>query len=134
MVTYGDGVADIDLTRLVAFHLSHGKIATLTGVKPLTRFGELEVDGHRVTNFTEKPQSAEGFINGGFFVFHRRIFEYLEEREDCDLEYGALEQLAAEGELMVYRHEGFWACMDNQRDMDFLNRLWAEGQARWKVW
>ena len=134
MVTYGDGVADIDLTRLLAFHLSHGKVATLTGVKPLTRFGELEVDGHRVTNFTEKPQSAEGLINGGFFVFHRRIFDYLSEREDCDLEYGALERLVSEGELMVYRHEGFWACMDNQRDMDYLNRLWAEGQARWKVW
>jgi glucose-1-phosphate cytidylyltransferase len=134
MVTYGDGVADIDLSRLEAFHLSHGKIATLTGVKAITRFGELQLDGHRVTNFTEKPQTADGLINGGFFVFHRRIFDYLEEREDCDLEYGVLEQLARAGELMVYRHEGFWACMDNQRDMDYLNRIWAEDQARWKIW
>jgi glucose-1-phosphate cytidylyltransferase len=134
MVTYGDGLADIDLSRLVDFHLSHGKIATLTGVKPLSRFGELQVDGDGVINFNEKPQTAEGLINGGFFVFHRRIFDYLDEREDCDLEYGALEQLAGEGELMVYRHQGFWACMDNQRDMDYLNRLWAEGQARWKIW
>jgi glucose-1-phosphate cytidylyltransferase len=134
MVTYGDGVADIDLPRLVDFHLSHGKVATLTGVKPITRFGELAVDGERVTNFLEKPQTASGLINGGFFVFHRRIFDYLDDREDCDLEYGVLEQLAKEGELMVYRHDGFWACMDNQRDMDYLNRLWAEGQAGWKVW
>jgi glucose-1-phosphate cytidylyltransferase len=134
MVTYGDGVADIDLSRLLDFHLSHGKIATLTGVKPVTRFGELVVDGQRVTNFLEKPQTAGGLINGGFFVFHRRIFDYLDEREDCDLEYGVLEQLAREGELMVHRHDGFWACMDNQRDMDYLNRLWAEGQAGWKVW
>ncbi len=134
MVTYGDGVADVDLTRLAAFHLSHGKIATLTGVKPITRFGELQVDNNRVTDFTEKPQTATGLINGGFFVFHRRIFDYLKDQEDCDLEYGTLEQLAGEGELMVYRHEGFWACMDNQRDMDYLNRLWAEGQAQWKIW
>lgn len=134
LVTYGDGVADIDLSRLVNFHVSHGKIATLTGVKPITRFGELQVDGQQVTNFIEKPQTAEGLINGGFFVFHRRIFDYLEEQEDCDLEYGVLEQLAGTGELMVYRHEGFWACMDNQRDMDYLNRIWAEGQAGWKVW
>jgi glucose-1-phosphate cytidylyltransferase len=134
MVTYGDGLADIDLSRLAAFHLSHGKIATLTGVNPISRFGELEIDGQRVTNFSEKPQTGEGLINGGFFVFHRRIFDYLEEREDCDFEYGALEQVAKAGELMVYRHEGFWACMDNQRDMDYLNRLWTEGQAGWKVW
>jgi glucose-1-phosphate cytidylyltransferase len=134
MVTYGDGVANIDLSRLVAFHLSHGKIATLTGVKPIARFGELQVDGDRVANFMEKPQTAEGLINGGFFVFHRKIFGYLKDHEDCDLEYGALEQLASEGELMVYRHEGFWACMDNQRDMDYLNRLWSEGRALWKIW
>jgi glucose-1-phosphate cytidylyltransferase len=134
MVTYGDGVADIDLSRLMAFHLSHGKIATLTGVKPISRFGELEVDGDRVANFIEKPQVAQGLINGGFFVFHRKIFDYLEDCEDCDLEYTILEQLAREGELMVCRHEGFWACMDNQRDVDYLNRLWAEGRARWKVW
>jgi glucose-1-phosphate cytidylyltransferase len=134
MVTYGDGLSDINLAHLMNFHLSHGKIATLTGVKPLSRFGELQVEGNGVIKFNEKPQTAEGLINGGFFVFHRRIFDYLEEREDCDLEYGALEQLAREGELMVYRHDGFWACMDNQRDMDYLNRLWAEGQARWKIW
>jgi glucose-1-phosphate cytidylyltransferase len=134
MVTYGDGVANIDLSRLMAFHRSHGKIATLTGVKPIARFGELQVNGDHVANFIEKPQVAQGLINGGYFVFHRKVFDYLKDREDCDLEYGTLEQLAREGELMVYRHEDFWACMDNQRDMDYLNRLWTEGQAPWKVW
>lgn len=134
MVTYGDGVADVDISRLVAFHLSHGKIATLTGVKPKARFGELEVDGQQVTNFTEKPQTTEGLINGGFFVFHRKIFDYLDEHEECDLEYGALERLAQKGELMVYQHPGFWACMDTLRDMESLNRLWAGNKAPWKVW
>ena len=134
MVTYGDGVADIDIRRLVEFHKSHGKIATLTGVKPLSRFGELRVEGDIVKEFAEKPQSAGGLINGGFFVFRRDIFDYLEEREDCDLEYGALEELAKIGELVVYRHDGFWACMDTYRDMEYLNRLWAQGRAGWKVW
>jgi len=134
MVTYGDGVADIDIRRLVEFHKSHGKIATLTGVKPLSRFGELRVEGDIVKEFAEKPQSAGGLINGGFFVFRRDIFDYLEEREDCDLEYGALEELAKLGELVVYRHDGFWACMDTYRDMEYLNRLWAQGKAGWKVW
>ncbi len=134
MVTYGDGVADIDIKKLVEFHKSHGKIATLTGVKPLSRFGELQVEGERVKEFTEKPQSSEGLINGGFFVFRKEIFNYLEDKDDCDLEYGALEELAKEGQLIVYRHDGFWACMDTYRDMEYLNKLWAQGKAEWKVW
>ena len=134
MVTYGDGVADIDINRLMNFHLSHGKIATVTGVKPLSRFGEIRAVADVVTEFSEKPQSSGGLINGGFFVFDRRIFDYLHDREDCDLEYGALEKLAQRGELMVYRHEGFWACMDTMRDMEYLNRLWTDGKALWKVW
>ena len=134
MVTYGDGVADIDLHSLVEFHRSHGRIATLTGVKPLSRFGELQVEGEMVKEFAEKPQSAEGLINGGFFVFKREIFDYLEDRDDCDLEYGALEEIAKEEQLMVYRHNGFWACMDTLRDMEYLNKLWVEGKAEWKVW
>jgi len=134
MVTYGDGVADIDIPRLIAFHNSHGKIATLTGVKPLSRFGELQVEGEKVRAFTEKPQSDEGLINGGFFIFRRKIFDYLEDNDDCDLEYGALEALAKEDQLMVYRHDSFWACMDTYRDMEYLNRLWSEGKALWKKW
>jgi len=134
MVTYGDGVADIDIPRLIAFHRSHGKIATLTGVKPLSRFGELQVEGEKVKEFVEKPQSSEGLINGGFFIFQKKIFDYLEDKDDCDLEYGALVELAKEDQLMVYRHDGFWACMDTYRDMEYLNRLWAQGKALWKVW
>jgi len=134
MVTYGDGVADINIDHLLKFHKSHGKIATLTGVKPLSRFGELQVEGENVKEFAEKPQSAKGLINGGFFVFRRDIFDYLEEREDCDLEYGALEELAKLGELMVYRYDGFWACMDTYRDVEYLKRLWTQGKALWKVW
>ena len=134
MLTYGDGVADIDIPRLVDFHLSHGKIATLTGVKPLSRFGELQVEGGKVTRFIEKPQSAGSMINGGFFVFNRKIFNYLEDRDDCDFEYGPLEELAKEGELIIYKHDGFWACMDTHRDMEYLNRLWIQKEALWKIW
>jgi glucose-1-phosphate cytidylyltransferase len=134
MATYGDGVADVNIQRLLDFHLAHGKIATLTGVMPISRFGELRVRGDHVLQFTEKPQSEGELINGGFFVFNRRIFDYVEDRENCDLEFGPLERLAREGELMLYRHDGFWACMDTQRDVDYLNRHWAEGRANWKVW
>jgi len=134
MVTYGDGVADININSLVEFHNSHGRIATLTGVKPLSRFGELQVEGGMVKEFEEKPQSAEGLINGGFFVFRREIFDYLEDHDDCDLEYGALEKLTKIGQLMVYRHEGFWGCMDTMRDMEYLNKLYEEGNAVWKIW
>lgn len=134
MVTYGDGVANIDIKALLDFHLAHGKLATVTGVRPLARFGELTVKGQQVKAFREKPQSTEGLISGGFFVFSRDIFDYLEDRDDCDLEYGALERLATTGELMVYDHQGFWACMDNIRDMEYLNRLWESGKAEWKVW
>ncbi|NIA09644.1 MAG: glucose-1-phosphate cytidylyltransferase, partial [Nitrospiraceae bacterium] len=124
----------INIDHLLEFHKSHGKIATLTGVKPLSRFGEFQVEGERVKKFTEKPQASEGLINGGFFVFRKEIFDYLEDKDDCDLEYGALEKLAKEGQLIVYRHDGFWACMDTYRDMKYLNRLWAEGKAEWKIW
>jgi len=134
MVTYGDGVADININDLLNFHQSHGKLATVTGVRPLSRFGELTVEGSRVLAFSEKPQSSGGLINGGFFVFHRGFFDYLEDHDACDLEYGALEEIARRGELMVYRHEGFWACMDTYRDMEYLNKLWNCGEATWKVW
>jgi glucose-1-phosphate cytidylyltransferase len=135
MVTYGDGLSDIDINALLDFHQNHGKIATVTGINPSSRFGELKIDGDSVRSFYEKPEkSDQNFINGGFFVFNRKIFDYLSSDESCDLEYGILEKIASEGELMVYRHYGFWACMDTIRDMEYLNRLWYDGDAQWKLW
>jgi glucose-1-phosphate cytidylyltransferase len=135
MVTYGDGVANVDINQLLDFHRSHGRIASLTGVSAMARFGELKVDGIQVKSFQEKPQVTEGgYINGGFFVFDRRIFDYLTEDESCDLEYGVLEDLAHQGELAVYKHQGFWACMDTLRDVEYLNKIWAEGNCEWKIW
>ncbi|QWR77093.1 glucose-1-phosphate cytidylyltransferase [Candidatus Magnetomonas plexicatena] len=136
MLTYGDGVADIDINALLAFHKSHGKLATVTGVSPFARFGELRVRGNTVGMFTEKPENptSKGWISGGFFVLNREIFDYLTDSDDCDLEYGVFEELARTGQLMVYKHRGFWACMDTLRDMDYLNKLWKEGAAKWKIW
>lgn len=134
MVTYGDGVSDINIDKLIAFHRQHGKLATVTGISPTSRFGELKIHGDRVESFTEKPKAGSGLINGGFFVFKKDLFNYLSTDKGCDLEVGALEVLAQEGQLMVYRHEGFWACMDTIRDMEYLNRLWEDGKASWKVW
>ena len=131
MVTYGDGVADIDINDLVEFHKKHGKIATLTGVMPPSRFGTLSVDKDRVVEFSEKPQTTEGLINGGFFVFSKKIFDYLDTGDSCDLEIGVLDKLAVEGELMVYKHSGNWVCMDTVRDMEYLNGLWTSGNAFW---
>ncbi len=134
MVTYGDGIADIDINALVAFHKSHGKMATVTGVNPASRFGELKTDGDSVVSFFEKPQNGNGLINGGFFVFNKAIFDYLSVDEFCDLEVGPLEEIAKDGQLMVYKHRGFWACMDTLRDMEYLNHLWHNAQAKWKIW
>ena len=134
MVTYGDGVADIDINALISFHRSHGKLATLTGINPASRFGELKINGNRVEAFHEKPETNSGLINGGFFVFNKGIFGYLSSDDSCDLEIGALEQIARDGQLMVYKHPGSWACMDTLRDMDYLNRLWNENKAFWKIW
>lgn len=134
MMTYGDGVADVDIGALLAFHRSHGKLATVTAINPTSRFGELKTDGDRVVALREKPQDGESLINGGFFVFNRAIFNYLNPSDSCDLEIGPLEDIAQEGQLMVYKHRGFWACMDTLRDMEYLNKIWESGQARWKVW
>jgi len=134
MVTYGDGVANVDLEALLAFHHRHGRLATVTGVHPRSAFGELRADQGCVTAFTEKPQLAAGVINGGFFVFQREIFDLLNDQENCDLEVGLLETLARQGQLMMYLHEGGWACMDTYRDVEHLNQLWRGGQAFWKVW
>jgi glucose-1-phosphate cytidylyltransferase len=134
MLTYGDGVADVNLPALLSFHRTQGKIGTLTAVRPPSRFGELVVQTNHVRLFTEKPQASAGFINGGFAVFDSTFFDYLTSDESCDLERGALEQLAAEGELAAYEHPGQWACMDTLRDVEYLNTLWDQGRPFWKLW
>jgi len=134
MVTYGDGVADIDIKRLLDFHNRHGKIATVTGVRPPSLFGELQVKDNKALLFSEKPQASAGLISGGFFVFKRQLFDYLTDDDNCDFEKGPLAKIASEGELMVYNHDGSWACMDTYRDVEYLNRLWQNNQAFWKVW
>ena len=134
MVTYGDGVSNVDLRTLTAFHDRAKTLATVTGVHPSSRFGELLVQGDRVAQFSEKPQTHEGLINGGFFVFERRALEYLSDEPDCVLEREPLERLAASGQLSVYQHRGFWQCMDTYRDYQHLNQLWESGRAEWKQW
>lgn len=134
LLTYGDGVADVNIDEIVKFHRSHGKIGTLTGVRPPSRFGDLVVKDGRALKFTEKPQASGGMINGGFFVFNRRFFDYLTDRDDCDFEMGALEKLAEGGELMVFEHKGPWECMDTIREAEHLNNLWNKKQAFWKAW
>jgi len=134
LVTYGDGLANVDIPSLLAFHKSHGKIATITGINPASRFGELKISGDRITSFREKPDKHDGFINGGFMVFNKKIFDYLSTDDECDLEIGVLDQLAEEGQLMVFKHLGFWACMDTLRDTEYLNGLWKSNKAGWKVW
>ena len=131
MMTYGDGVSDVDLKALAHQHNTHGKLATVTGVSPVSRFGELKLEGDKVTSFSEKPDQTNDYINAGFFVFNRGIFDYLNANEDCDLEFGPMEHIATEDELMVYRHNGFWACMDTQRDVEYLNDIWNKGEAPW---
>ena len=135
-LTYGDGLSNIDLNALLTFHHSHGKIGTVTGVCPPGRFGELEVDqSGRATQFNEKPQVAEGIINGGFFVFQRSFLErFLEDRDELVLEQEPLQRLASVGELMVYPHKGFWQPMDTYREFKLLNELWATGNAPWNIW
>ncbi|HEX8557336.1 MAG TPA: glucose-1-phosphate cytidylyltransferase [Pyrinomonadaceae bacterium] len=133
MVTYGDGVCNVDLRRLLDFHKSHGRVATVTAVRPPARFGGLVFDGDMVTEFTEKPQIGEGWINGGFLVFEPALFDYLE-GDSTVLESDALERLAADRQLAAYRHEDFWQCMDTLRDKRLLETLWHENRAPWKVW
>ncbi|MDX9922913.1 MAG: glucose-1-phosphate cytidylyltransferase [Syntrophales bacterium] len=134
MLTYGDGVADVDINALLAFHRSHGKMATVTAVNIASRFGEMIAEDDRVVSFSEKPREGGALINGGFFVFNKALFNYLTPSESCDLEIGPLEEIARQGELMAYKHPGFWACMDTMRDMEYLNRIWDSGRAPWKVW
>lgn len=133
MLTWGDGVSDVDLHRLLAFHRSHGKLATLTAVRPPARYGHLKFDGDRVAEFTEKPQIGEGWINGAFFVLEPGIFDYID-GDDTVWEREPLERLAADGQLMAYKHESFWQCMDTLREKYILQQLWDSGRAPWKIW
>lgn len=134
MLTYGDGVADINIHELIKFHKSHGKILTITGVHPPSRFGEIMEEDGKLVSFKEKPQSSVGLINGGFFVFDKRLLGYLTEDEMCDLEYETFEKLVPLGEVMVYKHLDNWECVDTERDLNHLNKLWSEGKAFWKSW
>ncbi len=133
MMTYGDGVANIDIRDLVSFHRRHGKLATVTAVRPPARFGGLDFEGDLVTQFVEKPQIGEGWINGGFFVLEPRVLDYVE-GDETHFEYEPLQRLAEDSQLVAYRHEGFWQCMDTLRDVRLLRRLWDGGGAPWRVW
>jgi glucose-1-phosphate cytidylyltransferase len=133
MLTYGDGVANVDLGALLQFHRAKGRIATVTAVRPPARFGGLAFEGDLVAEFTEKSQVGEGWINGGFFVFEPRLFDYLS-GDATSLESDALHRLAADGQLAAFRHEGFWQCMDTLRDKRQLESLWQHGRAPWRVW
>jgi glucose-1-phosphate cytidylyltransferase len=134
LMTYGDGVGNVDLQKLMDFHLSHGKIATITGVRPPSRFGELVTERNKVVEFSEKPQIREGYINGGFFVLKRNVFDYLSDDESSIFEREPLEKLAADGELRVFFHNDYWHCMDTLRDLDILEKEWQTKDPSWKVW
>lgn len=133
-LTYGDGLSDVDLGKLEDFHKRHGKIGTVTAVRPPSRFGEMVISGEKVKEFEEKPQLTTGHINGGFFVFEKEFLRYLTTDEACDFEFGALQRLSKEGQLVAYRHEGYWQCMDTVRDTEYLNKLWKADSAPWKIW
>lgn len=133
MVTYGDGVSNVDIRALVAFHRAHKRLATVTAVRPPARFGGLSIEGQLVREFSEKPQSGEGWINGGFFVFESAVLDYMKD-DAMSLEREPLERLAREGQLAAYQHEGFWHPMDTLRDKRALESLWESGKAPWKTW
>jgi glucose-1-phosphate cytidylyltransferase len=130
MLTYGDGLSNVDLKALVAFHRSHGKLATVTAVHPPARFGEMDLNHHEVAAFTEKPQTRQGWINGGFMVLEPQVLDYIA-GDDTNLEHDVLTRLSAEGQLLAYRHEGFWQCMDTLRDVKALTTLWESGSPPW---
>ena len=133
MFTYGDGVADIDLKALLEFHKSHGKLATVTTVRSPARFGRIAFNGSQVTKFHEKPQSSEGWINGGYFVLHPRVIDYVK-GDEAIWERDPVEELARDRQLMGYRHSGFWSCMDTLKEKNILEELWNSNNAPWKVW
>jgi glucose-1-phosphate cytidylyltransferase len=133
MLTWGDGVSTVNLQELLAFHRSHGKLATLTAVRPPARFGHIELSGDTIVEFSEKPQTGEGWINGAFFVLEPGVLDYID-GDETRFEHEPLERLAADGQLMAYRHYDFWQCMDTLRERLYLDELWASGRAPWKVW
>ncbi len=133
MLTWGDGVSNVNLHELLEFHRSHGKLATMTAVRPPARFGHLDLDGNRIVEFSEKPQTREGWINGAFFVLEPEIFNYIDD-DMTHFEREPLERLAHEGQLMAYFHDDFWQCMDTLRDKKLLQTLWDEGNPPWKTW
>lgn len=133
MLTYGDGVANIDLEALLACHRKHGRLATVTAVRPPSRFGGLTINGNLVADFVEKPQISEGWINGGFFVLEPEVLDYIDS-DDTIFEHEPLERLAADGQLVAFEHDAFWQCMDTLRDVRLLNQLWTNGEAPWKMW
>ncbi|MDR1365610.1 MAG: glucose-1-phosphate cytidylyltransferase [Holosporales bacterium] len=134
MLTYGDGVGNVDLNKALDFHTTHGRILTVTGACPASRFGELEVDGCRVVSFNEKPLRGSSCVSAGFFICNKRIFDYLRDDENLALEGEPFYNLVKDREVMVFRHDGFWQPMDVSRDYQFLNALWNNGKAPWKVW
>lgn len=134
LLTYGDGVSDVDVGKLVEFHRAHGRLATVTAVRPPARFGGLQFKGNLVSRFVEKPQIGEGWINGGFFVLEHEALKYLGKDDDVVFERAPLEELARDGQLAAYRHESFWQCMDTVRDLKLLQSLWEGGRAPWKAW
>ncbi|MBI4687491.1 MAG: glucose-1-phosphate cytidylyltransferase [Nitrospirae bacterium] len=133
MFTYGDGVADIDVKTLMEFHRAHGKLATVTIVRAPARFGRIGLEGDQIRDFYEKPEAAEGWINGGFFILNPKVIDYIEDDETI-WERSPIEKLALDGELMGYRHYGFWSCMDTLKEKNLLEELWRGGKAPWKVW
>lgn len=130
-VTYGDGLCNVDLARELEFHVAHGSVGTVLGINPPSRFGELRTNSNRVVEFAEKPELRGSWINGGYFFFRREFLDFLTDEDDCVLEHEPLSRLAHDGELHVFRHSGFWACMDTQRDKEYLEELWKGGDAPW---
>ncbi len=133
MLTWGDGVSDVDLDKLLAFHRAHGKLATITAVRPPARYGHLDFDGDRVCDFNEKPMASEGWINGAFFVLEPEVFKYIDD-DTTAWEREPLQRLARDGQLMAYKHDSFWQCMDTLRDKYLLESMWQSGKAPWKTW
>jgi glucose-1-phosphate cytidylyltransferase len=134
MLTYGDGVSNIDIKKLIEFHKSHGKLMTVTGAHPPGRFGELDLNDNQVVGFNEKPQATEGWISSGFFVCSRKVLDYLSPNEDLIFEKEPIENIVSDGQMMAYKHHGFWHPMDTSRDYQLLNHLWENQKAPWKIW
>jgi len=133
-ITYGDGVCDVDIDSLVRYHDSHDGIGTVTAVHPPSRFGEMSIVNGKVEKFDEKPQMDEGYINGGFFIWNKKVFDYLSDDESCDFEFGPMQKLVSENQVFAYKHDNFWQCMDNIREKHYLDKLISQGKAPWIKW